>query len=263
VATNFHWGTDVVDIEGRHLPGLKASFLVRHAPTSGCVVEIGCGGGKMLRTLRSHHPSLQLFGCDVRPLDVATEAFTFQPLELTTSALPYADASMDCVSVMDVLEHVPAPAATLDEITRILKPGGRLVAFVPVEGELFSFYSFYRKLLGANLYAETKEHIQAFSHAALRALIAARLQIQTQQYAYHFLGHAMDASMYAATKIPSLGRLFWQENQYYTKAPSKGLPARALNGALSLANFVAYAESKQFANTRTFAAGTLIVAEKS
>lgn len=44
--------------------------------------------------------------------------------------LPYADTSMDLVVLPQVLEHVPDPAALLDEVARVLVPGGSVVASV-------------------------------------------------------------------------------------------------------------------------------------
>ncbi|NOU26699.1 MAG: class I SAM-dependent methyltransferase [Polyangiaceae bacterium] len=260
----FRWGNEVVDVEARDLPGLKASFLVRNTPSEGAVTEIGCGGGKMLRTLRLHRPALDLHGCDVRDSEVSDDAFTFAKLDPATSLLPYASASFDAVAVMDVLEHVPEPASTLDEIARILKPGGRLVAFVPVEGERFSAYTVFRTLLGRDIYARTKEHIQAFSHEDIDALLDARFEVEAREYAYHVLGQTMDATLYAATGIPAIGRLFWSENRYYVGAAKKpaGIASRVMNGALQTANLVAWAESRALARVRSLSAGTLFVARK-
>ena len=42
-----------------------------------------------------------------------------------------ADASVDCVVTFETLEHIPEPEKFLDEIARVLKPGGRIVASVP------------------------------------------------------------------------------------------------------------------------------------
>jgi ubiquinone/menaquinone biosynthesis C-methylase UbiE len=263
-ASTFHWGTDVVNINARDLPGLKASYLVRNAPTSGSVIEIGSGGGKMLRTLKTHRPELSLHGCDIRPVS-GDGVYEFRALSSTSPVLPYDTESFDAVAIMDVLEHVPSPAKTLDEVLRILKPGGKLVGFIPIEGERFSMYAFYRALLGSGIYAETKEHIQAFSHKDLDALVTSRLRITEKQYAYHVLGHVMDASLYAATKIPGLGKFFWKENAYYkssTEAAQASLASKAMNASLKFANLLAWAESSVFKSVSWSSAGVLITAEK-
>jgi len=54
------------------------------------------------------------------------------PTQGDATALPYEDASMDAVVLTAVLGEIPDPLAALREITRVLKPGGRLVV-----GELF------------------------------------------------------------------------------------------------------------------------------
>jgi SAM-dependent methyltransferase len=48
------------------------------------------------------------------------------------TALPYEDSSMDAVVLTAVLGEIPDPVAALREISRVLKPAGRLVV-----GELF------------------------------------------------------------------------------------------------------------------------------
>ena len=45
--------------------------------------------------------------------------------------LPFADNSFDVVICSEVLEHLPDVDAALDEITRIVKPGGRFALSVP------------------------------------------------------------------------------------------------------------------------------------
>jgi ubiquinone/menaquinone biosynthesis C-methylase UbiE len=53
-------------------------------------------------------------------------------------SMPIADNSVDIVTAMDVIEHIPDDKAALREISRILKPGGYLLATVPAFQSLWS-----------------------------------------------------------------------------------------------------------------------------
>jgi SAM-dependent methyltransferase len=50
--------------------------------------------------------------------------------------LPVEDASFDAVVCTEVLEHVAEPASVLAELSRVLRPGGRLLLTVPFVIEL-------------------------------------------------------------------------------------------------------------------------------
>jgi SAM-dependent methyltransferase len=62
--------------------------------------------------------------------------------------LPFADASMDAVVVQAVLEHVVDPVRCVEEIFRVLKPGGLVYSDTPfmqqVHGRQFDFTRFTR-----------------------------------------------------------------------------------------------------------------------
>ena len=250
-----HWGARAVDLDEASLPGLKARFLVERSPAAGVVCEIGCGDGKLLRTLARHRPGLVLHGCDVRAPTTPPDGFTFHRI---VDALPFADRSLDAVLLFDVLEHVPQPARMLNEAARLLKPEGRLLAFVPIEGERLSFYEAYRLLLGRDLYVKTKEHIQAFTHRALRALFAQRFELVETRYAYHALGQFMDASFFAAARLPFIRDFWWRDNTYYNEAPSNpGAASRSLNALLRLGNAAAWVESSFLSRVPVGAAGML------
>jgi SAM-dependent methyltransferase len=51
--------------------------------------------------------------------------------QMDVTALPFADASLDAVLTLDVLEHVPDYRRALAEFARVLSPGGTLVLTAP------------------------------------------------------------------------------------------------------------------------------------
>src|SRR5262249_52894367 len=124
-----------------------------------------------------------------------------------------------------------------------------------------SFYRFYRRLLGDDLYVKTKEHLQSFSEESLRALVSSAFTIRDLQFIYHFLGHLMDATLFALLMIPRLRRRFWESHPYYreTRSTSVGT-ASPLGSVMRAANAVAYYESYALRHSRFAAAGTLFTA---
>lgn len=258
-----HWGARAFDIHERNLPALKARFLIDRLPAEGRVLEVGCGSGKVLNTVAVHRPAIELHGCDIRPLRAPSESFEFSLVAPDGDELPFEPGSFDAILMSDVLEHLHHPATTLRATARVLRSGGRLIAFAPLEGQRFSFYRGYRKLLGDDLYARTKEHVQAFSDASLRALVEDQFEIVEQQYAYHVVGHFMDATLFAAMKLPQLERMYWTGNPYYAEdEPSDEAEFGLFGRALRAANRLAFMESTTLSKTSVGAAGTLLVASK-
>jgi 2-polyprenyl-3-methyl-5-hydroxy-6-metoxy-1,4-benzoquinol methylase len=253
------WGSEAIDPQGFNLPALKVKYILDHLPQAGTVMEVGSGDGKILRTLATQRPALRLHGCDVRAWDAPDPGIEFRQIE--NGDLPYADGTFDAVLVVDVLEHVDDPAHVISEIARVLKPDGRFVGFVPVEGEPRSLYSVYRALLGEDLYLRTKHHVQAFTHEDISRLLESKFELAHVSHAYHVLGHVMDATFFAAAHLPRLGRFWWRENKYYAgEKTSKGPLAFALNRMLEVGNALAYLESRLLARHRLAAAGMLFEA---
>src|SRR5262245_54944039 len=96
--------------------------IARAAP-GGLLLEIGAGGG----FYREMRPDVRLL--DIRPgadVDVVGSAL----------ALPFRSGCASAVLMMNVLHHLPDPAAFFRECERVLKPGGRVCLIEPYAGPL-------------------------------------------------------------------------------------------------------------------------------
>jgi SAM-dependent methyltransferase len=88
-------------------------FIVSHA-SGGRTLDLGAQNGPYA----AHFP--RRVALDLRPargVHVLGDA----------QALGFTDASFDVVLCTEVLEHVPEPQRAIDEMFRVLKPGGRLL----------------------------------------------------------------------------------------------------------------------------------------
>ena len=64
------------------------------------------------------------------------------------AALPFSTSSFDAVIAMHVLHHVPEPARAVDEMARVLRPGGRVVVTTNGRGNLGSIFSLASRAFG-------------------------------------------------------------------------------------------------------------------
>ncbi len=86
------------------------------------VLVAGCGQGDEAHALARALPRTSIVGIDiVRPAaSLRNEWVACADLEM----LPFSSASFDCVYSYHVLEHVGNPSHAIQEIGRVLKPGG-------------------------------------------------------------------------------------------------------------------------------------------
>ena len=129
------------------------------------LLDIGCGAGSLLLAARED-------GWHAEGVDVSTGAVKhvrelgFEAFhgELRAAQLP--DEQFDVITAAELLEHLPDPRAELQEIARLLRPGGLLWTTTPHARGLSA------RLLGLKWQCITPpEHLQLFSANGLKSLM--------------------------------------------------------------------------------------------
>jgi SAM-dependent methyltransferase len=92
------------------------------------VVELGVGTGVIARGLGEHGFAVVGFDLSEAMLRRATERVGARVGVADADRLPLADASVDTVVFVWVLQLVEDPVTTLAEAARVVRPGGRVVA---------------------------------------------------------------------------------------------------------------------------------------
>jgi ubiquinone/menaquinone biosynthesis C-methylase UbiE len=169
-------GVDSADYDMRafnsRIPMQRAWQRRRHALTSALigdhrgrdVLNVGAGSGRLALDLPGS-VSVDLIHAKLRYMR------RYGANQLTTAsifALPFADASFDCVVCCEVVEHVPREPSPLAELVRLLRPGGRLVISTPDYGtRVWPAIERVYAIVQPNGYAD--EHITHYTETSLIA----------------------------------------------------------------------------------------------
>jgi len=157
-------------------------------PATAAILEIGCSGGPLMQRLRAAGYT-DLTGIDVSApaIELAQARGVPNVSLMDGAALEFADTRFDLVIASDVLEHIENEAKALSEWTRVLKPGGQMLVFVPAHSYLWSEHDV------------VNHHFRRYSRAGLvAALIRAGLRPSRSSF--------WNAAMYFPTAALRLGR---------------------------------------------------------
>lgn len=171
-----HLGSDKV---GPLVSLLSRSRTVRHralqAPDgafpawvpNGRLIDIGCGSGVQLAVLREF--GWDVLGLEIDPAAADSARRTYHLDVIEASAAEAADhlEPVDVITMNHVIEHVPDPGQLLRDCTRLLRPGGQLIAVTPNSNALGNII-FQNRWFALDV----PRHLLIFSPQGLRSCLA-------------------------------------------------------------------------------------------
>lgn len=186
------------------------------------VLDWGCGWGQMTDLLTRRGIDVEAFDVDPdlpepthRPLEVYPHLSALITPELRR--LPYDDATFPAALSCGVLEHVVDPDASLEELRRVLEPGGTLYVY-----KLPNPHSYLEKVArrGGLYYHGKLEHDRLYTPRDARALLERHGYevVELRRANLLPLGLPGRAATRAATRI-------WQLNRALGHVPGLNLVA--------------------------------------
>ena len=167
-----------VDHDG-HIEGGKLLLAAaeKYLSFKGDYLDVGCGRGEVVRAAKELGWSAS--GCDISEeyVNYARDVNGVEAVAGTLEDVNFPEDRFDFVSLVEVIEHLYDPKRTVEELRRIIKPGGVLYVSTPNEESIYqTFGNLYYRLTGKdwvvnlcptwNLY-----HIFGFSPRSIRYLL--------------------------------------------------------------------------------------------
>ena len=140
--------------------------LQRFRRPPGRLLDVGCYTGAFLRGAADAGWEVCGFELSAWAVGMAKAAGFPNVYGGELRQMPLEPASLDAATLWDVIEHLPAPAETLDDVARFLKPGGLLAISTHLIDSLPA------RLMGRRYPFFMEMHVVHFSRRTMRRMLA-------------------------------------------------------------------------------------------
>mgnify|MGYP000014702511 CR=1 FL=1 len=168
------WATDGRDkgMEDRHWHTAKHALARMPVESGDTILDLGCGSGYAGRALRDTKDAGRVYGLDGSPAMARNaRSYTDDPnvgyVVGDFDSLPFADDSVDHVWSMEAFYYAADPDRTLEEIERILRPGGTFYCAVNYYEENVHSHEWQERIAVEMTRWSAEEYRAAFREAGL------------------------------------------------------------------------------------------------
>ena len=112
---------------GQEVLDAEVELLLDLLPKEGRVLSIGCGIGVHEAALRERRPAMELTCSDLQDEMLRSAPSDLDLVRADMTDLPFPDGTYDAVYEITALVFVSDPEKALNEMARVMRPGGLLV----------------------------------------------------------------------------------------------------------------------------------------
>lgn len=187
-------GADFVDL---YVSWLSASLREVAPQARGRFLDVGCGDRRFEPVFAPYVESYT--GLEHEAVFASTDASkrsTKPDVLYDGKRIPFEAASFDSILCAEVLEHTPDPAGLVAEMSRVLRPGGRIIVTAP-----FAF----------RLHEEPYDYFRYTPHGLSSLFERAGLRIVEKRAfggVFSVLGHTLNSYLaFRVARLQGIGRL--------------------------------------------------------
>ena len=138
------------------IAALRFNNVKNKVPRNSILCDLGCGfNGDFLKAMAP--VIIKGYGFDRKVINVTIDNIILHSVNNLENGIPAEDESVDCVTMLAMLEHLDQPDKILQEGSRILKQGGMFILTTPppISKKLLEFLAFRLKIISEE---EIRDH---------------------------------------------------------------------------------------------------------
>jgi ubiquinone/menaquinone biosynthesis C-methylase UbiE len=127
---------------------LKGLLSIMKIHPEANVLDIGCGSGRFLNKLNAQYKTQRNIGADISlrqlKFNLSNNPHGNLYCLVDAEALPFKDSCFDYIFCFDTFEHLPNPGACIKDISRVLKPQGKILLCMLNQRDRYTWHWFLR-----------------------------------------------------------------------------------------------------------------------
>lgn len=137
------------------------------------ILDFGCGDGILIKYMKRNNPKSLFYGVDVskKIIQINKKKISFAKFYVTFDGgrLPFPNNSFDFIVSTDVIEHIYDTEYAFRELSRVLKPNGKILLSTPYNGIIKNILVV---IINFDLvFSPTGPHIRFFTRKSLSACL--------------------------------------------------------------------------------------------
>ncbi len=197
------FGDEEVSLKTSCISALRLKHLLENFPINeGKFLDIGCGMGGFTRYVKYLKPDMKVCGCDIsnRALEIAKKKDIKNEInyfKYDICDIKIKDDFFDYISIFDVLEHLENPLKAINEVNRVLKKGGYIHIFVPLESSKKTLHGILN-LFGIDCFKKSHTgHIQEFNYGHIKEMVEKNgFEIIDVKYSFQILSQITELAFF-------------------------------------------------------------------